>query len=57
MGEILEKLLSENCNLAYFKLQRWKYFKRMVLNRISSKYSHEKTAERLRYSNRAVTML
>jgi len=57
IGENLKKWVSENYNLAYFTLKRWKHFNRKVLNRISSKYAHVKTAERLRYSNRAVSTL
>jgi len=33
-GENLEKWMSENCNLAYFALQRWRNSTRIVTNRI-----------------------
>ena len=57
IGEKLEKWVSENCNLAYFALQRWRYSTRIVTNRIKSTCASGKTAKRLRYSNRAITML
>ena len=31
---------ANNCNLAYFTMQRWKYLNKMVINRISSMYAH-----------------
>ena len=33
-GENLGKWVSENCKLAYFALQRWRYSTRIVTNRI-----------------------
>ena len=36
IGENLEKWVSENCNLAYFALQRWRHLNRIVINRIRS---------------------
>jgi len=55
--ENLKKWVSENCNLAYFELQKWRYSTRIVTNRIKSTYASGKTAKRSRYSNRAVIML
>ena len=54
IGKILEKQLSESCNLAHLTLQRWRHFNRIVINH---HYAHVKTAERSRYSDKAVTML
>ena len=34
--------MSENCNLAYFALQRWRYSTRIVTNRIKSTYASGK---------------
>jgi len=45
--------MSENCNLAYFVLQRRKCSSRIVTNRVTSTYASGKTAKRLRYSYRA----
>ena len=38
IGEILGKWVSENCNLAYFALKRWRYSTTIVTNRIKSTY-------------------
>jgi len=43
-SKILEKQESENCNLAYFALQIWKYSTRIVTNRIKSTHASGKTA-------------
>ena len=53
----MEKWVSENCNLAYFALQGWRYSTRIVTNGIKSTCASRKAAKRLRYSNRPVTML
>ena len=47
--------MSDNCNLAYFALQRWRYSTRVVTNKIKSTYASGKQLKKLRYSNRAVT--
>jgi len=47
IGENLGEWVSENCNLAYFALQRWRYSTRIVTNRIKSTYA---SGKRLRYS-------
>ena len=44
IGEKLEKWLSENCNLAYFALQRWRYSTRIGTNRIKSTYASGKNS-------------
>ena len=36
IGEILGEWVFENCKLAYFALQRWRYSTRIVTNRIKS---------------------
>jgi len=39
IGEKLKKWMCENCNLAYFALQRWRYSTTIVTNRIKSTYA------------------